>query len=59
MYLVFQVQDLLRPGAGDLPIREDQNKRIFVTGLTEETIDDIQGFNIKFGPASKNRYDIL
>ena len=48
--------DLLEPKPVDLPIREDQNKNIFVTGLCEHKIENVQEFNERFAPASKNRY---
>ncbi len=50
-----QVQDLLNPKQTDLPIREDQLKNIFVTGLSEKVIHNIKEFNDSFGPASRNR----
>ena len=53
--LFWQVQDLLEPSKTDLPIREDQHKNIFVAGLSEQTIDNVQDFNHTFAGASKNR----
>uniref|UniRef100_A0A0B7ANB0 Kinesin-like protein n=1 Tax=Arion vulgaris TaxID=1028688 RepID=A0A0B7ANB0_9EUPU len=49
-----KVQDLLS-GKQDLPIREDSQHNIFVSGLTEKSIECLKTFNAHFGPASSNR----
>jgi len=50
-----KVQDLLKAGNSDLPIREDASHNIFVAGLTEKTIQNFDDFKNSFGPASSNR----
>lgn len=55
-FFLRKVYDLLDPKLADLSIREDQDKNIFVAGLSECQIKNVQQFNEAFGPASKNRY---
>lgn len=50
-----KVQDLLKAGNSDLPIREDASHNIFVAGLTEKKIENFEDFKNCFGPASSNR----
>lgn len=50
-----KVHDLLRKGNKDLPIRQDSSGRIFVPGLTEESITNFEMFERLFVPASENR----
>lgn len=50
-----KVQDLLKPGSTDLPIREDAGHNIFVAGLTEKVIETFDDFKNSFSPASSNR----
>lgn len=49
------MHDLLRIGNRDLPIRQDSSGRIFVPGLTEESISNFEIFERLFVPASENR----
>lgn len=50
-----KVQDLLEPSGSDLPIREDNKKNIFISGLAKKEIHNCQEFKMAFGPASNNR----
>ncbi|XP_064612774.1 kinesin-like protein KIF22-A [Liolophura sinensis] len=50
-----KVQDLLEPKNTDLPIREDGEKNIFVSGLAERVITDFDEFKKLFGAAASNR----
>ena len=48
--------DLLNTQNVDLPIRENKEKQIFVSGLTEKSIQNFEEFIALFQPASANRY---
>ena len=48
--------DLLNTQNVDLPIRENKEKQIFVSGLTEKSIQNFEEFTALFQPASANRY---
>ncbi|XP_069508124.1 kinesin-like protein KIF22 [Ambystoma mexicanum] len=50
-----KVLDLLEPKHQDLPIREDQDKNIFIPNLTQKIISSFSDFENYFIPASQNR----
>ncbi|PIK39734.1 putative kinesin-like protein KIF22 [Apostichopus japonicus] len=50
-----KVYDLLEVKAHDLPIREDQQRNIFISNLGEQEITSVQDFQKHFQPANQNR----
>ncbi|XP_073504877.1 kinesin-like protein KIF22 isoform X2 [Phyllobates terribilis] len=50
-----KVMDLLEPKNKDLPIREDKDHNILISGVTHKTITTFSDFDEHFIPASQNR----